>query len=110
MNTKSDVQILEDAATIIERNGWHQGDLAAWGGDWFEQIKAGSPCCIVGAVHVAGDSEYDRYMWELATSAITEKGFYSTAPGWNDAPERTKEEVIAALRNAAARLRDGGSA
>ena len=106
MNTKSDAQILEDAAAIIECNGWYQGNLAggAWtvAGGWYEAIEAGAPCCILGAINVAAGEGVFMDPWPLGEFVTG-----NPSPGvWNDAPGRTKEEVLTALRDAAQRARE----
>ena len=86
--------VLTRAADLIERDGWCQGGsivgkkrcAAAAIGDVLATYRTSTLACrreIVGALlHATG-------LWSI--------------PDWNDEPGRTKEEVVAALREAARR-------
>lgn len=107
METKSDAQILEDAADIIDRQGLHRGGFVprSWREDgvcFTDAIQSGAPCCIVGALLTVSDySETPGTSgWDLGEYAAGEE-----PANWNDHPDRTKEEVVTALRDAAARKR-----
>lgn len=93
--TESDV--LEKAADLIERDGWCQG------GDG----RDGKCRCMMVAIADASDSAPPPRLslWQRTRDAIW--GYLGVTSGakWNDAPERTAAEVIAALRSAAAKLR-----
>lgn len=81
-------QVLLDAAESIEKYGWCQGRGGVNGG----------PRCALGALVHAANNERSLYAGALLglTRIIGSGVVY-----WNDAPERTKAEVIAALRAAA---------
>lgn len=89
--------ILDGAADVIERVGWFRI------GDEPRSDGHGSACAFV-ALTRAGDSMLHGYralQREVSTDLIT---------AWNDAPQRTKQEVLDALRGAAKaerRLADG---
>jgi len=98
--------VLDRAADRIERDGW-------WQGDYYEgadlDIYAGAtlrlaprPCCLTGALWAeSGDAH-------AAMDVVSIIGDYvgNDLPAvWNDAPERTQAEVVAALRGAAAEER-----
>lgn len=79
-------QVLRDAADLIERDGWHQGD-------WWE----GEELCIDKAITHA-----DSLMVEVCVEAVkAHLDPTDTLYAWNDAPGRTEAEVLAALRGAA---------
>ena len=102
--------ILNKAADLIEANGLHKEQYAprwdAWrlvdGSDAGADIRAGSPCCALGAIYTAaggrpGGVEAEEAFAEYLADHITESGI----PDWNDAPERTQQEVVTALRETA---------
>jgi hypothetical protein len=95
---------LRAAADVLERDGWTQGTYSRTDG-----------ChCVAGAVYAAiccpdpceaSDAEYHRVDEALTglarflgRSTLAVEG---VAIAWNDDPERTAAEVIAALRAAA---------
>jgi hypothetical protein len=87
-------QVLSEAGDLLEKPG-------AWGqGDW----EADGCFCIDGALmHVKGD--YDTYNeLEVLREAIGCEGVI----WWNDAEGRTQEEVVDALRRAAALAKEQG--
>lgn len=104
--------VLDFAADVIERRGWagkkeaeehdDPNSYDPWG-------LEGGPVCIEGAIiAVLGRGEFQT------TYSVTKCDAYKAVhqyldlfPGsrlfnWNDRPERTQEEVVAALRGAAA--------
>lgn len=86
-------ELRNKAADYIEAHGWCRDDYE----DFASQV------CLIGALGQAACS--DAEMGErdpLARKALDEMGFDTpeSAVSWNDAPERTKEEVIARLRGA----------
>ena len=101
MNT---ADILERAATLIEERGWNQG--------WY--VNGCGGLCTTGAMFAAvgmepvlgQDSNWNTFneiafrsaqaAWDRFTAHVAQH-----APQWNDAPERTKEEVVSTLRAAA---------
>lgn len=83
--------ILRRAADIIEENGWIQGTLV--------DDETGAVCAI-GAIQQAC-RQIDTPTYWSARNAL---GQYvdDGVSIWNDDEDRTKEEVLAALREAAA--------
>jgi hypothetical protein len=87
--------ILDRAADLIEPDGaWAQAERTRF---------SGSPYCIgSAALRIADDAEQDfgpvRDALFNALSVTTVVALI----GWNDAPERTQAEAVAALRKAAA--------
>lgn len=93
------VTVLLRAAAYLEQHGWSQGSA--------QPRRPGPPCCLMIALGFASDEIRDGF---AASAAFYEaKGVlqrYVRPPGgllstWNDAPGRTADEVIAALRGAA---------
>lgn len=107
--------VLDKAADIIDRNGWHQGDL--YDGHQADVGVPVSECrvCAIGAINTAISGQatadlagYDLLLAGLAETCIDEvldQGWW-TVPEWNDAAGRTQDDVTTALRNAAARMRE----
>jgi hypothetical protein len=95
--------VLLGAAKLIEENGWCQGTLNEFADD--------HECfCLVGAISrsVGRLANGSVLILEYAVAAVCrhiglELGdtFSRSASAWNDAPERTQAEVVAALRGAA---------
>lgn len=80
-------ETLESAANIILRDGW-------WQGSYFK----------IPPVTVDTAAQAAKWM-----RRYTEVNFEERSPiAWNDAPERTKEDVVAALRGAAEMAREAG--
>ncbi len=71
-----------EAANLIEEKGWCQGALRTQGGAH----------CVLGALIEASPSFDLKPLQALIGDSVAI---------WNDKPERTKEEIIAALRKAA---------
>ena len=93
-------ETLRKAADVIRERGWYQGD--------FEKYPGG-PCCASEAIYRAsgvysGNYSDQRQLLSKAFDFLSEAAGLSPseliAP-WNDAPERTADEVIAALLKAA---------
>ena len=90
-------RLLEAAGDLIERYGWWQSGKRGTGDN-------GAGRCATIAL-LDADPDNDRAFLAAVDAACKEIGVewpYSARALaiWNDAPERTKEEVIAALRNA----------
>jgi hypothetical protein len=101
---KQEWDLLEDAATIIERKGHTKG---------VGRDRHGF--CVVGAIHHAADAmlvfpssrrrvlERAMLAFARALSGADESDVsIVTIPIWNDKPDRTAAEVIARLRAVAA--------
>lgn len=88
--------VLREAARILMRDGWTQGEVGTPGGTK----------CAVGAIKAAcGVHLYDWSDTAVAAADLLQnwvdpRGSYRVAD-WNDAPERTAEDVILALKRAA---------
>ncbi len=85
-------KMLLDAADVMERRGHVKKALISNDG-----------VCLQGALRLAG-GQGDRESYTRATGALSRYlGFVSEHENtvWNDLPERTKDESIAALRGAA---------
>jgi hypothetical protein len=97
--------ILEKAASLIEPEGaWTQFTSARdASGEWVDADSAGAVCfCTVGAIHrVVGHN------FSAATPAFYafEDLILCDTARWNDHPSRTQSEVVAKLREAAAKAR-----
>jgi len=99
MNT---VEILKGAKALLETKGWTQGAYARGkSGRVVKQPRNAVCFCGIGAISVAAggntddDLGYDAYK---ALERIVGSGF----PHYNDAPGRTKEEVLAVFDKAIA--------
>jgi hypothetical protein len=102
-------QILNEAADLLEQPGaWTQGkdarnELGA--GTYSADLRACS-FCILGAIRRVGGTGHDR--WKAVGALCRSLGIENIAE-WNDAPERTQEEVVAALRASAAKAEGAAS-
>lgn len=114
MTSRTPFDILTDAAAIIERNGWAQGKAV-------EASPAGANCptCANLALGDAArfrsevlGANYHAYLEaqvallkylkiSIAPALLNQTTKGSLIVDWNDAPERTAAEVVAALRGAA---------
>jgi hypothetical protein len=115
MPTRSEAaQAAEDARAIkavIGRNGWHKGDLYEYDPD---SDPRDCPVCLMGGLRLAiygnfddpasPNVDYDAlYRRAYTVRRYIEKANGISSPAyWNDAPERTIEDVYAALDKAAA--------
>lgn len=90
-------QCLMDAADILRKHGWCQRALCDDVGRY----------CALGAISAAGTNALN-----LTTGVLAKHLGIVWISEWNNAPERTAEEVIAALEDAALtraiNLRNGG--
>ncbi|MFE1379226.1 hypothetical protein ACFW6S_09820 [Streptomyces sp. NPDC058740] len=87
---------LELTALVIERYGWHRGALRS----------ASGRRCILGAQAVLFRLGYGDEATALAAghrlqAVLTLRGITEPYPHWNDAPHRTRDEVLALVRTAA---------
>lgn len=83
------------AIEIIKERGWWQGDL----------YGPNEERCLLGAVPISADADFSRRL----AAAVGEVAPFPPARhcvnlivAWNDAPERTIEDVYLALKYAAA--------
>ncbi|MFE6846547.1 hypothetical protein [Streptomyces sp. NPDC057686] len=95
-------QILEDAIKVLERDGWHQGSLTAG------NAEQGGAVCAWGAMGRAATGNaycYNENVVEAAdllAHSLNLEGLPTSAIfTWNDAKERSKEDVILAMKKAA---------
>jgi hypothetical protein len=110
--------ILDEAANVIRRNGLQKGSMYAPSG-----LKPASQCpvCTYGALAIAVcgtpllDTNRELRQLKAAADALTSFLGFDTAftewavPDWNDKPDRTAEQVIAALEGAARAEREATS-
>ena len=108
---KSPAEVLDAAADRIERDGWHQGDFfpdtpSYFGIDDIARILNATPkpCCVSGAL-IAEAGGSDLSTAETLLMQYLGLRWVGELPDWNDNPSRTKEEVVGALRAAAAKER-----
>ncbi len=109
--------ILTEAANVLRRNGWHQGYY------YDQEQKTGGreskdcAVCARGAINLAatGDNPWNDYF----PAAVKASGAFETwlldadrmgnclgIADWNDEPNRTVKQVLAALEGAAAAERE----
>jgi hypothetical protein len=96
MTDMTEADVLDKAAKIIEERGWCQGK---------EAFRSGGPTCAAVAIGIAAPvgtglrGQAERFLHHWLTPTPRNVIF------WNDAPGRTADEVITALRSAAAAWR-----
>ena len=93
--------VLNAAADLIEPEGaWIQGYYALdANGDSVTARDIDAMCwCVLGAIRVAGHFDHDTTRPSLVFNRHIGAELMDK---WNDAPERTQVEVVAALRAAA---------
>lgn len=106
-----EADILDSAADIIERNGWWQGYYYDLGTDLPKRER---PCCARGAINLAANGRTPDRLSDVGQDAlgVLERflGISGDHPNsvadWNDDAGRTAEQVVAALRSAAAAERE----
>jgi hypothetical protein len=92
-------QVLRKAAELIEQRGWCRCCYT----------DSAGRLCVVGALRATrnGDAGDPFCDWDQHKAfSMLSKCIDGIPSRWNDAPERTKDQVIAALR-AAAEVGDG---
>ncbi|MEU3052235.1 DUF6197 family protein [Streptomyces griseus] len=100
---------LERAAEYISKHGWHQGDYYSYRATDAEKLglpadQSHPPACALGAILATGPATADAV---IAAAAIGRLATYLDLPDgvgisvWNDAVDRTAEDVILALKTAA---------
>lgn len=87
------------AYELLEQKGWCQGYYAhtAEGIRCGEHSRKAASFCLMGALHATKDHNNDEFT--SAFIAITHKIDGESIAQWNDAPGRTKEEVVKLLRS-----------
>lgn len=116
---------LDTAATIVTKNGHHKGSLYA---KQRGRHRRYSPVCAAGAINMAvhgsplvpdmyatRPGEPDVYGWDYAMAGSAIRAVQGhlrvwNLGEWNDEPVRSAAQVVQALRETAARLRDPKSA
>ncbi len=95
-------QLLLEAADVIEQRGWCR----------HTRMNSRGEVCAVGAI-LSARWGFDRLDWGswyddeptreavLNLRARVASGTISGVGGWNDTPDRTKDEVVAMLRDVA---------
>ena len=121
--THVSVRLLEEAATWLEQHAWVQGVYGRSDNKDWDPDAGGTPesCCALGVLAYVGSFRTgdEGWIWTALMLAqwlgldLDEDPDYSFSndeiwepvleyvANWNDAPERTREEVVAALRAAA---------
>lgn len=80
--------------------GWCRGAYAR--NEQGEAVSAKDPAAVEWCLFGAGHKAYGEDTWghEIWLDALEELLGVDVADGWNDAPERTKDEVIALAHEA----------
>lgn len=107
----TDADVLDGAADIIERNGWWRQYYYDPGSQLPMRDCA---VCARGAINLAANGKNPNRLSDVGQDALRALERYLGISGeyphsvadWNDKPGRTAEEVIAALRGAAAAERE----
>jgi hypothetical protein len=96
-NQGCSTDILRRAAELLGERGWCQGEIEDGDGRM----------CAVGAIRrAASEVMHTRHSWSESVALNRLRGQVRTRemhsiPRWNDAPERTAEDVILAMKRAA---------
>lgn len=97
-------EILAKAIEILETKGWGQRVLSEGSGETeFEMLQAEDACsfCMMGAIQRASmDLGFSVYHSADVFKHLYRLNNFDSLAKFNDAPERTKEEVIEVLRKA----------
>ena len=91
-------EVLNSAADLLSETGWIQGGMLLTNSD------GSYSRCVAGALAHAGGPDGWGEDVEIAADILTrylDIGYVGNLVMWNDAPGRTAEEVIHALREAA---------
>lgn len=104
--------VLERAADLLGEQGWTQGGCGMPWQDWEDGRRPLGRLCYLGAVTQAaldlGMGKPRRFSWfEWSSSLVGEN--MRDAYLWNDHPVRTKDEVVARLREKSSRAREGAT-
>ena len=128
--------VLDEAANVIRRNGWHQGEYFTYppGFDTNDITPSDCPVCLLGSIAVAAGQNPENWIETLesrnAVLAVGRRLGIDLAPGgtpldfddqhdvehmavevggWNDRDDREVEDVIAVLESAARDERQAAS-
>jgi len=85
-------EVINNAADLIEQRGLWKGG---------EGYTAGAETCVTLALDEAAGRDIRRFSESLNVMSDAVGGQLIR---WNDAPERTREEVVATMRATAARV------
>lgn len=88
-------ELLAEAAQVVEKRGLFKGD--------FEDYPGG-PVCMLGTMNVAltGDADNEWLASGYADPAVVADAIgLGDIPMWNDEEDRTKKDVVKALKLAA---------
>ena len=101
---KTAKEVLLTAADIVEK-GWTQGVFATNAFGKGVPVESPEACsfCVLGALDKAAETGIGEMAWREAEKALFRTVRSPSLPAWNDAPERTQAEVVAALREAASK-------
>lgn len=112
--------VLTAAADVIEQRGWLQGSFSIRAYDEYGEPDGfieNAPVCVRGAISLAAAAGYLDETTELTDECVERlarhlDAEHATATGariavavWNDAPGRTADEVVTALRATAEEAR-----
>jgi hypothetical protein len=104
-------KLIADAVEDIEQHGWHQGDY--FDDSLYNVIPQECPACVLGALCRGtgllnvGDALHDPVFYRaelLLQNALELDGALPIGLSigrWNDAEDRTQEEVLALMRKVA---------
>lgn len=73
---------MANAAKSLMKDGWAKGSL--------NYCQPNGPCCAMG--HIKRAAGYGRFA--INANAFQNEANVPHIPSWNDAPNRTKEEVL----------------
>jgi len=95
-------ELLDAAADLIERSGWTQKTSARDADGTPCALNQGVAFCPIGAIDWADwVADHDWSLVFDAFSALADAIGGGQVAVWNDAPDRTQDDVVTALRTAA---------
>ena len=112
--------VLTRAAKYLESAGWAKGAFFKWGNgrsaypkdgeEWPEFVArakdANCKACALGAIYVGAGG--DEALTEGARKYLERQINQLFVPSWNDQSDRTKDEVVQGLKDAAKAARKDG--
>ena len=96
----AELEILKETRRLLDEKGWTQGAYARDNrGSCVEVESPAASCfCLSGALRRAhanlGYDSFSSYAANAATLYLAEAGAGRSIPAWNDAPSRTKDDVL----------------